>query len=78
METESIVARLKSCGLFRTKGLVGGKWIDAYDGKTIEVTNPANGEVIASVPFMGERETKDAISSAYDALSRKGRSTSNY
>lgn len=37
METESVVARLKSCGLFRTQGLIGGKWIDAYDGKTIEV-----------------------------------------
>ncbi|KAJ0508770.1 putative succinate-semialdehyde dehydrogenase (NAD(+)) [Helianthus annuus] len=68
METENVVARLKSSGLFRTKGLIGGKWIDAYDGKTIEVYNPANGEVIASVPFMGEKETKDAISSAYDAF----------
>ncbi|GKE50950.1 succinate-semialdehyde dehydrogenase, mitochondrial-like protein, partial [Tanacetum coccineum] len=68
METESVVARLKSCGLFRTKGLIGGKWVDAYDERTIEVNNPANGEVIASVPFMGERETKDAISSAYDAF----------
>ncbi|KAM0063544.1 putative succinate-semialdehyde dehydrogenase (NAD(+)) [Helianthus debilis subsp. tardiflorus] len=69
METENVVARLKSSGLFQTKGLIGGKWVDAYDGKTIEVYNPANGEVIASVPFMGERETKDAISSAYDAFS---------
>ncbi|KAK9057656.1 hypothetical protein SSX86_022492 [Deinandra increscens subsp. villosa] len=77
METESIVARLKSCGLFPTKGLVGGKWIDAYDGNTIEVTNPANGEVIASVPFMGERETQDAISSAYDALSHWSKLTAN-
>ncbi|CAI9295778.1 unnamed protein product [Lactuca saligna] len=35
-ETESIVDRLKSSGLWRTKGLIGGKWIDAYDGKTSE------------------------------------------
>ncbi|KAJ0688899.1 putative succinate-semialdehyde dehydrogenase (NAD(+)) [Helianthus annuus] len=69
METEKVVARLKSSGLFQTKGLIGGKWIDAYDGKTVEVYNPANGEVIASVACMGERETKDAISSAYDAFS---------
>uniref|UniRef100_A0A251TBH2 Succinate-semialdehyde dehydrogenase, mitochondrial n=1 Tax=Helianthus annuus TaxID=4232 RepID=A0A251TBH2_HELAN len=69
METENVVARLKSSGLFQTKGLIGGKWIDAYDGKTVEVYNPANGEVIASVACMGERETKDAISSAYDAFS---------
>ncbi|PWA56684.1 succinate semialdehyde dehydrogenase [Artemisia annua] len=38
--------------------------------RSCTVTNPANGEVIASVPFMGERETKDAISSAYDAFTR--------
>ncbi|XP_076892470.1 succinate-semialdehyde dehydrogenase, mitochondrial-like [Bidens hawaiensis] len=69
METENAVARLKSSRLFRTKGLIGGKWIDAYDGKTIEVYNPANGDVIASVVCMGERETKDAISSAYNAFS---------
>ncbi|KAI3810071.1 hypothetical protein L1987_19678 [Smallanthus sonchifolius] len=69
METENVVARLKSSGLLRTKGLIGGIWIDAYDGKTIEVYNPANGEVIASVACMGEREAKDAITSAYDAFS---------
>nr|GEX34155.1 succinate-semialdehyde dehydrogenase, mitochondrial [Tanacetum cinerariifolium] len=33
------------------------------------VHNPADGEVITSVSFMGGREIKDAISSAYDALS---------
>ena len=39
METKSIVDRLKSSGLWRTKGLIGGKWIDAYGRKTIEVLN---------------------------------------
>ncbi|KVI10235.1 succinate-semialdehyde dehydrogenase, mitochondrial [Cynara cardunculus var. scolymus] len=67
-ETESIVARLKSSGLFQTKGLIGGKWTDAYDGRTIEVNNPASGDVITSVACMGERETQDAISSAYEAF----------
>ncbi|KAL7592383.1 hypothetical protein Lser_V15G35384 [Lactuca serriola] len=76
-ETESIVDRLKSSGLWRTKGLIGGKWIDAYDGKTIEVNNPASGDVIASVACMGERETKDAISSAYDAFSHWSKLTAN-
>lgn len=36
-ETESIVARLKKSGLLQTKGLIGGKWTDAYGGRTIEV-----------------------------------------
>ena len=35
-----------------------------------QVNNPASGDVIASVARMGERETKDAIGSAYDAFAR--------
>ncbi|GLT31990.1 hypothetical protein SLA2020_066870 [Shorea laevis] len=69
MEAQSVAARLKNSGLFRMQGLIGGKWIDAYDGKTIKVNNPATGEIIAEVPCMGRRETNDAISSAYDAFS---------
>ncbi|GKV06804.1 hypothetical protein SLEP1_g18641 [Rubroshorea leprosula] len=68
METKSIATRIQNSGLFRTQGLIGGKWVDAYDGKTIKVNNPATGEIIAEVPYMGKRETNDAISSAYDAF----------
>ncbi|XAR67247.1 Succinate-semialdehyde dehydrogenase (NAD(+)) [Bertholletia excelsa] len=65
---ESVATQLESSGLLKTRGLIGGKWIDAYDGKTIEVYNPATGDVIANVPCMGERETNDAITSAFDAF----------
>ncbi|KAF8412660.1 hypothetical protein HHK36_000628 [Tetracentron sinense] len=68
METQSLTARLSGAGLLRTQGLIGGKWTEAYDGKTIEVYNPATGDVIANVPCMGRRETDDAISSAYGAF----------
>ncbi|GKV37763.1 hypothetical protein SLEP1_g45753 [Rubroshorea leprosula] len=37
MDAQSVTARLKNSGLFRTQGLIGGKWIDAYDGKTIKL-----------------------------------------
>ncbi|KAF9620746.1 hypothetical protein IFM89_014350 [Coptis chinensis] len=40
------------------------KWTNAYDGKTIEVYDPATGDVIANLACMGRRETSDAISSA--------------
>ncbi|KAK8950823.1 hypothetical protein KSP39_PZI003133 [Platanthera zijinensis] len=59
------ISRLRESGLLKTQCLIGGKWVDAYDGKTLEVQNPATGEVIASVPCMGKKETADAISSAY-------------
>ncbi|EXB51249.1 Succinate-semialdehyde dehydrogenase [Morus notabilis] len=67
MDAKSVASQLKSSGLLRTQGLIGGKWTDAYDGKTIEVRNPATGEVIADVSCMGQKETNDAISSAYNA-----------
>lgn len=34
---QSFTAQLRNSGLLRTQGLIGGKWIDAYDGKTLEV-----------------------------------------
>ncbi|KAK0594824.1 hypothetical protein LWI29_000911 [Acer saccharum] len=68
-DVKSITAKLLSSGLLRTQGLIGGKWTDAYDGKTLEVLNPATGEVVADVSCMGRKETNDAISSATDAFS---------
>ncbi|XP_043688022.1 succinate-semialdehyde dehydrogenase, mitochondrial [Telopea speciosissima] len=69
MDTQNIASRLSASGIFRTQGLIGGKWSEAYDGNTIKVHNPTTGDVIANVPCMGKRETSDAISSAYDAFS---------
>ncbi|WOL03355.1 succinate-semialdehyde dehydrogenase, mitochondrial [Canna indica] len=77
METQAAIDRLKNSGLLKTQGLVGGKWINAYDGKTIQVQNPATGDVIASVPYMGQNETIDAISSAYSAFSSWSKLTAN-
>ncbi len=51
-------------GLLRQQGYVDGAWLDADDGAVIEVTNPANGEVIGSVPKMGAEETRRAIAAA--------------
>lgn len=68
MDAKSAVARIVESGLLKTQGLVGGKWVDAYDGKSIKVHNPATGDVIASISCMGKGETTDAISSAYDTF----------
>ncbi|CAN6689108.1 unnamed protein product [Malus baccata var. baccata] len=69
MDAKSFVSQLNGAGLLRSQGLIGGRWSDAYDGNTIKVHNPATGEVITTVPCMGQRETNDAISSAYGAFS---------
>lgn len=67
-DARSVAARLSSSGFIRSQGLIGGKWTDAYDGKTIEVHNPATGELITNVSCMGTRETNDAIASAQDTF----------
>ena len=59
--------KLKNPSLFRQQCYVNGEWRDADSGQTINVENPANGEVIASVPRMGVEETRAAIDHASSA-----------
>jgi succinate-semialdehyde dehydrogenase/glutarate-semialdehyde dehydrogenase len=58
---------LKDPSLFREQNLIGGKWIEAASGKTIEVKNPATGELVGRVPAMGQAETRAAIEAAHAA-----------
>lgn len=37
MDAKGFASRLVDAGLLRSQALIGGKWSDAYDGKTIEV-----------------------------------------
>jgi succinate-semialdehyde dehydrogenase/glutarate-semialdehyde dehydrogenase len=54
--------------LLRAQCLVGGEWIDAADGGTFAVTNPADGSVIGHVPALGEDAIERAIHAAEAAL----------
>lgn len=45
-----------------------GRWVDAADGATIPVHNPANGELVGVVPKCGADETRQAIAAAERAL----------
>jgi succinate-semialdehyde dehydrogenase / glutarate-semialdehyde dehydrogenase len=56
--------------LLLDKGYVGGEWVDADDGRTFEVRNPATGELLAHVPRMGVAETRRAIDAAAAAFPR--------
>jgi succinate-semialdehyde dehydrogenase/glutarate-semialdehyde dehydrogenase len=47
---------------------IDGRWVDADDGSTFDVLDPATGEVIAGVPRMGPAETRRAIDAAHRAL----------
>ncbi len=55
-------------GLLRTQAYVNGAWLDAADGATTPIVNPANGAVIAEVARCGRGETEQAIAAANAAL----------
>lgn len=60
--------KLKNPALLRQQAYLAGQWIDADSGETRPVTNPATGEVIGTIPFMGEAETRRAIDAAEVAM----------
>ena len=60
--------QLSDQGLLKTQAFINGDWIDADDGATIDVTNPATGEVVASVAKVGAAETAQAIEAAEKAM----------
>ena len=53
--------------LLKTQCLINGQWRDADNGRTIAVTNPANGATIAAVPDMGAAEALVAVAAAHAA-----------
>ncbi len=55
---------LKDPSLFRQANYLNGKWVEADNGQTIVVKNPATGEAIGEVPNMGAAETRRAIEAA--------------
>ena len=50
------------------KCFVGGEWVDAATGETMEVINPATGETIADVPRCGAEDVDRAVDAAKKAL----------
>ena len=58
---------LKDPDLLATKAYVAGEWTDADDGASFDVTNPARGDVIASVADLTRAETARAIAAAEKA-----------
>ncbi|MBM7324682.1 NAD-dependent succinate-semialdehyde dehydrogenase [Agrobacterium sp. S2] len=67
MANTSLVSKLKDPTLLVEKAYVNGQWITALDGSTFEISNPANGEVLGSVPNLTVAEVKVAIEAAYTA-----------
>ena len=60
---------LKNKALFKESCFVNGEFIVSNDNKKIEVNNPANLEILGTVPNCGVNETKEAIEAANIAFS---------
>ncbi|WP_285643928.1 NAD-dependent succinate-semialdehyde dehydrogenase [Pseudomonas sp. NBRC 100443] len=60
--------QLKDPDLLREAILIDGQWVQADNGQTIEVRNPATGELVARVPNGGMRETQRAVAAAERAM----------
>jgi acyl-CoA reductase-like NAD-dependent aldehyde dehydrogenase len=48
--------------------LIGGEWVPARGGATLEVLNPASGDVLVNVPSSGADDVADAVAAASDAF----------
>ncbi len=59
---------LKQQALFRQHCLIDGEWQDSQNGERLDVTNPATGEVLGSVPLVTVSQTQQAITAAEQAL----------
>jgi succinate-semialdehyde dehydrogenase/glutarate-semialdehyde dehydrogenase len=51
-----------------TSAFLDGQWVGADSGATVEVRNPATGDVLGTVPKMGAAETRRAIEAAARAM----------
>jgi succinate-semialdehyde dehydrogenase/glutarate-semialdehyde dehydrogenase len=65
----------KTSHFTRHANLIGGEWVGADSGATIDVVNPASGLTIGTVPKCGRSETRRAIEAA-DAAFHSWKKTS--
>jgi acyl-CoA reductase-like NAD-dependent aldehyde dehydrogenase len=57
-----------SVAVSKFQNFIGGEWVDAAGGETMEVLNPATGETIAEVPQASAEDVDRAVQAAKKAL----------
>ncbi|CAN5444441.1 aldehyde dehydrogenase family protein [soil metagenome] len=55
-----------------TRMVIGGASVDAADGQTFEIVDPANGRVIATAPLGGPEDVDRAVAAAQAAFDDRG------
>src|SRR5687768_6353461 len=63
-----LAMNLRHPDLFRQQCHVDGRWIDASDGATLAVANPADDRTLGTVPRLTAADVREAIAAADRAL----------
>ena len=64
LNTHKTTLDLNNPALLREQAYINGQWVSAVDGQTFDVTNPADGSLVASVPQLDVEATRTAITAA--------------
>lgn len=64
LNTHKTTLDLNNPALLREQAYINGQWVSAVDGQTFDVTNPADGSLVASVPQLDVEATRTAITTA--------------
>jgi len=67
LDDTNLSSILKDPSLLCTQAYVAGVWVDAKDGATFDVTNPARGDVLAHLPDLQVEDATFAIEAAAKA-----------
>ncbi|MGB3289619.1 MAG: NAD-dependent succinate-semialdehyde dehydrogenase [Burkholderiaceae bacterium] len=68
MTSQQLPLKLNDPALYKTRSYINGAWVQAGDGGTFAVDNPANGSIIAQVSNLGADEAQTAIDAANQAF----------
>ena len=66
-QTTDLASLLKDPELLATKAYLAGEWKEGTGGRTFDVTNPARGDVVATVSDCDREQTAAVIDQAYAA-----------
>lgn len=67
----------KTSHFMREANYIGGEWVQADSGATLDVNNPATGLTIGTVPKSGTAETRRAIEAAEKAFQSWSKTSAN-
>lgn len=68
---------IKDPTLLKTQSLIDNQWVDATDGTKIDVTNPFDNQVIATIPSLEKSQVIDAVAIAHKAQIDWAQKTAN-